>query len=75
MSDPTAERLAGLSRRYRGMKYGEQEYELAVALADIGERTPVPDLGIKETWKGSGTILRRKLSSSASPWKPPPLLG
>lgn len=47
----TVEELVELSKPYRNMEYGEQEYELAVTLAGIGERTPVPDLGPKDVWQ------------------------
>jgi hypothetical protein len=57
----TAEQLAELSMPYRDMKYGEQEYELAVTLAGIGERTPVPDLGLKDTWERVRDNLAKKV--------------
>jgi hypothetical protein len=44
------ESLAALSEGYQGKDRGEQEYQLAIALVQADEQTPIPDLGVKDSW-------------------------
>jgi hypothetical protein len=50
MGGLTAAQLAELAAPYRGKEPGEQEYELAVALARAGGENQTPDLGVKDFW-------------------------
>lgn len=50
MDWPTAQQLAELSKGYQGKESGEQEYELAMALVDIGSGNQIPDLGPRDFW-------------------------
>jgi hypothetical protein len=50
MERSTAAQLADLAKRYQGEDLGQLEYELAMALARIGDAGQIPDLGPKDYW-------------------------
>src|SRR5690348_277323 len=71
MDGPTAEQLAELSKRYQGKEPGEQEYELAMALVDIGSSHQIPDLGPKDFWlrlrdEVAGRVIELRVAISAT---------
>ena len=61
MTGLAAEQLVMLSKPYQGKDSGEQEYELAVALVQVGEGTQIPDLGPKDLWLRIRDELARKV--------------
>jgi hypothetical protein len=63
MIELTAAELADLAEPFLGKGAGKQEYELALALARLGEPERPPDLGLEDLWLRARDNIAARLSS------------